>query len=111
MFSIISGTFLVYSPELPRRTLNFDVPEFSRKLVDDKALYRRLMGESFALISPPTTPREKPAVDIVRNSSPKSATDSGVTAVATRSAVSKTDGSRQSIDTISFLSEKIREAR
>ncbi|VDK36119.1 unnamed protein product [Taenia asiatica] len=99
------------SPELPRRTLNYNLPEFPGKSVDDKTLYRRIMGESFALISPPTTPREKPAVEIVRSPSSKSATDSGVTAVATRSAVSKSDSLAPSIDTISFLSEKIREAR
>ncbi|CDI97136.1 conserved hypothetical protein [Echinococcus multilocularis] len=99
------------SPELPRRTVAFNLPRFLEKSVVDNSLRRRLLRESFALISPPTTPCEKPAVEIVRNPSPKSATDSGVTVVATGSVVSESGSLGPSIDTISFLSEKIREAK
>nr|CDS23394.1 hypothetical protein EgrG_000089500 [Echinococcus granulosus] len=106
-----SGLQNANSPEIPRRTVGFNLPKFPEKSVVGNSLCRRLLRESFALISPPTTPCEKPAVEIVRNPSPKSATDSGVTAVATRSVVSELGSLGPSIDTISFLSEKIREAK
>ncbi|KAL5106831.1 hypothetical protein TcWFU_005132 [Taenia crassiceps] len=101
----------VNSPELPRRALTCNMLEFPEKPAHDKALYRCLMQESCAFISPPTTPRENPAIEIIRNPSPKSATDSGVIAVASGSAVCKSAGLEQTFDTISFLSDKIREAK
>ncbi|VDM31486.1 unnamed protein product [Hydatigera taeniaeformis] len=99
------------SPEIPRGTVNENLPPCSEKPLCGKPLYRHLANESFALISPPTALCEQSVPEIVKNSSPKSPPDSGVTAVAPKPIVFDLNGPNSSFDAVSFLSEKIREAR